>query len=230
MIAGCGPYGTGVAQLSPSYSTFSIPTSGVHVTVGDSTSNTAGSYGWPLNGSWPLTMTNSGIDGDTTANVLATVQTRVIDKNPDTVWIACMTNDVASIVSAATTSAAVLALYTSTVNAILAGCKASCKVFMMDIYTRGETWAAGPVWANTAPFAGHDAVVDALNAGLSVIEAANPTRVKRIPTRAAFLWGEVEKNPSKAQTDALTFDGIHLKVSAGFVFVQAVAARYITLT
>jgi lysophospholipase L1-like esterase len=154
-------------------------------------------------GQWAKVVSGGGVTllvaGTNIASLDNIITGLLIANSPADVIIGTGTNDI----FAGTTPTAFETSLNSVLAKIAAWNSGRTRVWIREIFFRGEAWNTGPVWNNGAV----DAAIDAINAKMVACAAAAGATF--IPLRAAILTQEVISNPSKLSSSIFSGDGIH---------------------
>jgi lysophospholipase L1-like esterase len=167
----------------------------------------------------PLIVTNTGINGNNTGDLAASVQSRIVQYNPDVVLILIGIND---IVLMGWTVAHTLINYDSILSQVRSSLP-NAQIGCVGIVVDAETWASAPLrWS-----AGND-VVDDRNAGIaSLCTTYNATY---IDIRSSLLiWESTNNTPEPGTISGkFTSDGVHPIVPSGQLLASGWARPYFT--
>lgn len=154
---------------------------------------------------------NSGVNGNTSANIAAAIASRITNYHPDVVVLFVGLNDCATSVA--------LATYTTNMTSIITTTKAtlpSVRMMLVGIILDGERWASGPVRFAGNSFDTGPLSIDAYNA--VQVSLAATYGCTYVETRAPFATLESQLNTPEpgVSSGVLTLDGIHVNGTGQF--------------
>ena len=146
---------------------------------------------------------NSGVGGNTAADIEADVPGRITNHNPTVLVLEIGVNDIGLAVGLSSYRASVDSIFTQTLAALPA-----CKLIAISPFLYHETWGAGPVWAGPFDPPANPCVDDFVAQLQASVESFGGTYVA---TRATSLAYEAANNTPApgAVSGFLTIDGLH---------------------
>ncbi len=169
-----------------------------------------------------VTSVNSGVGGNTAADIAGNVSGRITTYSPDVVWILVGVNDIANGVSTNSYVTSVTSIFTQ-----VRAWSPSVPIAFCSVICYGEKWAAGPVWTGNTK----DTEIAAYATAVQPVCATY--NVTYVDFRAPLLaWESTNNAPAPGASGGVFCSdtpGVHPK-AAGEVLLGTWSMPYVTTT